>query len=196
MLQELGEKASEHLNKMEDDRTVFFEDCETRIKELELLYREKLRLEEPAKYWKKLEDHYVKKTKTCTVASVVTAIITIILLILIVICLPDIYSKDAHWMEIFRNSAAITVLISIAVYILRLFVKLAMSSLHLSRDARERDTLAYFYLALIEKGAVEEKERAIILNALFSRADTGLLKGDSAPTMPIGVTEIINKLQN
>lgn len=194
MMQELGEKTDEHLNKMEDDRTVFFEDCGTRIKELEVLYREKLQLEAPAEHWKKLESKYIEKAKKCIIASVVTAAVIIIILAIVLICLPNIYSADAHWIEIFRNSAAITILISVAVYILRLFVKLAISSLHLSRDAKERNTLAYFYLSLIEKGAVDEKERAIILNALFSRADTGLLKGDSSPTMPTGVTEIINKL--
>lgn len=33
----------------------------------------------------------------------------------------------------------------------------------------------------------EEKDREIILQSLFSRVDTGLLKGDSSPTMPDGL---------
>ena len=77
---------------------------------------------------------------------------------------------------------------------LRLFVKMTMSSFHLSRDAKERNNLTYFYLALIENKAVSKKERALILNSLFSRLDTGLLKGDSSPTMSGNVTELVENL--
>jgi hypothetical protein len=40
------------------------------------------------------------------------------------------------------------------------------------------------YLALIKEKAIEPKEREIVLQALFSRADTGLLKTEGGPTMP------------
>ena len=37
------------------------------------------------------------------------------------------------------------------------------------------------------------KSRDIILQALFSRSETGLLTGDSAPAMPsVGMSEIVN----
>jgi hypothetical protein len=55
---------------------------------------------------------------------------------------------------------------------------------HLSRDAEEREQLSYFYLALIKEGAVEKEDRHLIMQSLFSRADSGLLKEDSSPTMP------------
>ena len=105
--------------------------------------------------------------------------------------LPDIFSPDSHMLEVFKNSAIIT---RIAVYTLRLFVKLATSSFHLARDEKKRNMLIFFYLSLIKKKAVIEKEHAIILNSLFSRFDTGLLKGDSAPTMSGNVTELVQVL--
>ena len=42
--------------------------------------------------------------------------------------------------------------------------------------------MTYFYLTLLErKDAVTSEERALVLNALFSSVDTGLVKsGDSA----------------
>ena len=64
----------------------------------------------------------------------------------------------------------------------------------MARDAKERNKLTYFYLALIEKNAVTEKERAIILNSLFSRSDTGLLKGESGPSMSANVTDLTQTL--
>jgi len=90
----------------------------------------------------------------------------------------------------------LTVITSVLVYLVRYFIKMAMSSFHLSRDARERENLSHFYLALIENGAVTEKERAIILNSLFSRSDSGLLKGDSSPTMLTNPSDLIDTLRN
>lgn len=47
------------------------------------------------------------------------------------------------------------------------------------------------YLALLKDGNIEEKNRTIILQSLFSRVDTGLLGVDRSPTMP-GL-DLINK---
>ncbi len=196
MIESLKNQTEEHITKMNSDSTSFFEDCTKRRNELEVLYNEKLKLEEPAKYWQEMENDYKEKARFWVIMSVIVALVTMAGLVIVLALLPNLFSKDSHWIDVFKNSAIITIFLSIAVYILRLFVKLATSSFHLARDAKERNKLAYFYLALIAKGAVDEKERSIILNALFSRADTGLLKGDSAPTMPTGVTEIIGKLNN
>ena len=82
---------------------------------------------------------------------------------------------------------------SVAIYVLRITIKLAMSSFHLSRDAKEREQLAYFYLSLKKDAAISDTERAIVINALFSRSDTGLLKGDSSPSMSANVVELLDK---
>ena len=54
----------------------------------------------------------------------------------------------------------------------------------------EKSALTSFYLSLIANKSLDpEKEieiRTIIMNSLFARVDTGLLKGDNAPTMPGG----------
>ena len=70
---------------------------------------------------------------------------------------------------------------------------MTFSSFHLSRDAEEREQLTHFYLALKKDTEINEQERQLILQSLFSRADTGLLKDDSSPTMP---TSIIEKFSN
>ena len=66
-----------------------------------------------------------------------------------------------------------------------------LSSFHLARDAEERHTLTFFYLALLKDTEVKDKDRELILQSLFSRADTGLLKEDSSPTMP---NDILSKI--
>ena len=84
-----------------------------------------------------------------------------------------------------RYSSFFPLMISFSIY-------MCMSCYHQARDAEERSKLASFYLALIEKGAVTDKERALVINSLFSRADTGLLKGDSTPVMSQNVTELVD----
>lgn len=69
-----------------------------------------------------------------------------------------------------------------------------MSAFHLARDARERYQLTRVYLAMLKANAVDPEHRAIILQSLFSRADTGLLKHDSGPTMPTAmIGELMGK---
>jgi hypothetical protein len=67
---------------------------------------------------------------------------------------------------------------------MRAITKVMFSSFHLARDSEERNTLTYFYLSLVNDSKIDEKDRHLVVQSLFSRADTGLLKEDSSPTMP------------
>src|SRR5690606_11737236 len=79
--------------------------------------------------------------------------------------------------------------ISFIAYAIKILAKLTMSTYHLSRDSEEREQLSYFYLALKKDSNVSDEERQLILQSLFIRSDTGLLKEDSSPTMPSNVIE-------
>jgi hypothetical protein len=69
-------------------------------------------------------------------------------------------------------------------FAVRALTKYMFSSYHLARDAEERHTLTFFYLALLKDTDVKDEDRKLILQSLFSRVETGLLKDDSSPTMP------------
>lgn len=58
------------------------------------------------------------------------------------------------------------------------------------RDAEEREQLTYLYLSLISDQEIDENSRDIVLQALFSRSETGLLTTETGPTMP-SVGEIL-----
>jgi hypothetical protein len=66
-----------------------------------------------------------------------------------------------------------------------MLAKMTFSSFHLQRDAEEREQLAYVYLALVNESKADDESQKIILQSLFSRAETGLLSGENGPTMPI-----------
>lgn len=193
-LAEIAEQTNQYLKKMNEDSEQYFNQKEQRCTDLETLYEEKLKLQAPAEYWNEMERFYTRKGRIWLTVSVVSTLVIISVLIAVLALMPNLFTEDSHWLEVFKNSAIITVVTSIAVYMLRLFVKLSVSSFHLARDAKERNKLTFFYLSLIEKKAVTEKERAIILNSLFSRADTGLLKGDSSPTMSGNISELVEVL--
>ena len=192
----LKEKEEQHIADMKQNSEEFFAESLKKLNDLEELYKEKLKLQAPAEYWKDLEKAYWRKGIAWVVLSVLSAGLTLFVSIMLLRELPNLFTENPQWIEIFKNSAIFTVALSICIYILRLFVKLATSSFHLSRDAKERNNLSYFYLALKNDGSVSDKERIIVLNSLFSRADTGLLKGDSSPTMPTSANDVIKNLMN
>lgn len=174
----------------------YLEDKVNTFKDLEIAYKEKLKLEAPIEYWGKLHNDYNKKGRTWTGIAISTSVSMMILLMVILYNIPSQLNVtlDNFSFQSLRATLILALIISIGVYLIRLFVKLALSAYHLSRDAKERYQLTYVYLALINEGTISEQDRNIVLQALFSRADTGLLKGDSSPTLPDGMINQLTKL--
>ena len=74
--------------------------------------------------------------------------------------------------------------LSFFAFAIKTLSKLTFSAYHLQRDAEEREQLTHLYLALSNDNKVDAESRNIVLQALFSRSDSGLLAGDHSPTMP------------
>ncbi|WP_417446119.1 DUF6161 domain-containing protein [Kangiella sp.] len=160
------------------------------VNTLEETYYEKLRLDGPAKYWNRSAKKY-RKQGFCWLA---------VLIVFLACGIFGIYTNFNNWLlgkalEVNLSSLQGIVifgtLATMFAYLIRTFSKLAFSSFHLMRDSEEREQLTYLYLALKNESAVEEQDRALILQSLFSRTDNGLLGGDSSPTMP-GAADIVN----
>lgn len=193
-----AEKDSQFSTWFDDIKTTkwqnWYDPTTQRVKELEETYREKLKLEEPAKYW----NDRASKLKTQGWIA-----LTLIIVLVGITCwsLAEILwtAPEQIYESWFGNdkSAAIRwsiiyiTLISFIAYAIRALTKFMFSSFHLSRDCEERHTLTYFYLSLLKDSKVDEKDRQLIMQSLFSRAETGLLKDDSSPTMP---SETIGKI--
>lgn len=189
---EMDKIISSELSTQKEEHKKFLEEKNKNIHDLEKLYAENLRLKKPADYWKQMSMDYEKKAKKYIGWSIGIGIITVALLSLLIVFVPET-TQTSHWFDLIKNTAILTVITTILVYALRVFVRMAMSSYHLSRDAREREQLTYFYLSLINEKAVTDSERELIITSLFSRSDTGLLKGDSSPEMPtINLNDFLN----
>lgn len=193
-LLEVKQKTNSEIEEIKTNYQKFKETKEKQLDDLEKLYGEKLKLEKPADYWSKMSKKYRGSGFSWFITSFILASAIISLLTYFIVKIPSLFAETSYWMDILKNTAILSVITGVAIYILRITVKLSMSSFHLSRDAKEREQLSYFYLALMESKGITEQERILVISSLFSRADTGLLKGDSAPTMPQNISDIINKI--
>jgi hypothetical protein len=184
---ELKEEIESWKNERISEVETFISEKKETMNEFEALYTEKLKLQSPAKYWEDLESDFRKEGKNWLIAAGVLSVLFIGLLMKLLYKLPATLNTTLEnaGINTIRGTLILTIIISIGVYLIRLMVKMAMSSYHLSRDAKERHQLSYFYLALINDKAIDTEERLIVLQSLFSRSDTGLIKGDSSPAFPI-----------
>lgn len=190
---DMDARITDELNNQKESHEQFLKEKNQTMQDLEKLYAENLRLKKPAEYWQKMSEDYEKKAKTYMGWSIAIGIISVIMLSLLIIFVPET-TQTSHWFDLVKNTAILTIITTILVYVLRIFVKMAMSSYHLARDAKEREQLTYFYLSLINEKAVTDSERELVITSLFSRSDTGLLKGDSSPEMPtLNLGDIISK---
>lgn len=165
---------------------------QTKLVEMEKLYLEKLRLEAPACYWDNMHQEYLKNGEKWKKWSIWTSIFFIFFLCALLYMAPSELFEQ-YGLNSVKATIFIALIASIGIYIIRLLVTLSTSAYHLSRDAYERFQLTHVYLSLLKAEGIKDEDRAIVLQSLFSRADTGLLKKDSSPTFPKGSVESIIK---
>ena len=166
--------------------TTFYGEKRQELDELEKTFREKLRLEGPAKYWDTFAENYEKRGGKWRNWALVTAGVFVLFTFGFLAMSPSWFLGPEFTAGSIRGTMLVALAVSVLIYFIRLFVKLSTSAYHLSRDARERYQLTHVFLAMVKEGAIQPEDREIILQALFSRADTGLLKTDGGPTMPTG----------
>lgn len=162
------------------------------LKTLEDTYNDKLQLETPIKYWEGLSNKYRMTGFVWFAFSIICIIGLGFYFYQLYTKFPDVFTQIKGTTDFKFNPNSIRqiftflTVVSFGAYFLRLLFKLSFSSFHLQRDAIERKQLTLVYLALLKEGThkVNDKDKEIILQALFSRAETGLLNVDGSPTMP------------
>lgn len=181
----------------ENEWAKWYNPAQSKIKELEETYNKKLQLEAPARYWSIKSLKHKKEGKNALWILIGLSTFAAILLYTILWNAPeDIYKSftgETSRVGAIRWSIVFITLISIIAFAIKSVSKYMFSSFHLARDCEERHTLTYFYLSLLKDSNVDEKDRQLIMQSLFSRADTGLLKEDSSPTMP---NDILTKISH
>jgi len=183
--QELQKSEHEEQQKIQKDEFITYMDgCKTRIADLENTYQEKLRLEKPATYWKKSAKKYGMQGSLWALALIAS----------ILLGLVYFYDFFDSWLKgqaiavklnTLQGAVIFGSILAVYAFLVKTISKLTFSSFHLMRDSEEREQLTYLYLSLNNDGQIDESSRELILQALFSRSETGLLTGESGPTMPV-----------
>lgn len=160
-----------------------------KVATLENTYEEKLKLKKPAEYWAKSARRYGIQGGLWTLAIVA-------LVVLAAINFQEIF---VTWLQGRETPVQLNTIQGVILYgslagvyafLLRVLSRLAFSSFHLMRDAEEREQLTYLYLSLTNEAEIDKESRNIVLQALFSRSETGLLAQEHGPTMP-GAPELL-----
>jgi hypothetical protein len=179
-----------------DKQATDYEVRRQKLQNLEEAYLKKLQLEAPARYWQKLSRFFLGWGWGLLVLSLLLGGIAIggLLWLLIQADTIVIFNEDKLSLSTIRASLILIAATSMAGYLLHLFTKLAISCFHLSRDYRERFQLTNVFLAFLRDGDVkcDDQVKQIVMQALFSRSDTGLLKGEHSFKMP-GVADLMRK---
>jgi hypothetical protein len=182
----LGERKIKNQKKLFDENLRNWSDA---IAELEETYEEKLKLKKPAEYWNRAAKRYGFQGMLWTLCII--ALVVVGLLYFREFFITWLQGKE---IDVQLNSLQGLILFgSIAAtyaFLLRVLSRLAFSSFHLMRDAEEREQLTYLYLSLTNESEVDKESRDIVLQALFSRSETGLLAQEHGPTMP-GVGDLL-----
>ncbi|MCW3076819.1 MAG: hypothetical protein JWO32_1428 [Bacteroidetes bacterium] len=194
----LREEKNELFEKWHNDSKLEFENFKntsvTDISDLKKTYNELLRLQEPAEYWNKRAIQLKKEGNKFLTVFIVLVGVGVLFLYFLLWQTPEgmlksFFNEDKSLA--LRWSIVFITFISLIFIAVRLVSKAMFSAFHLARDAEERQQLTYVYLSLRKDAAVDDKDKQLIMQSLFSRADTGLLKEDSSPTMPGGLDKII-----
>lgn len=168
------------------------------FKNLKKAYIEHLSLEAPERLWNQRSNDHKIKTIDWT--------IVLISVVLLLIGFSTCFIKNIHKYSIgiinevpFLSESFILIsVISFFIYIIRILVKIVMSHHHLYVEYEQKAAMTRFYQALIKADTkINEQEKIIIINALFSKVDSGLVKtdgsGDSDALLAIISKSIRNK---
>lgn len=179
------EKFDNWFTKSDEEYNDFMNNSKKNLSNLEKTYSEKLKIEEPSKFMLEKSNEYKKKAIHWAIAIVIVSAILLVLLGFILS--PKIeFGKKIITVNLFStempvySSIIILSMICLIIYVIRIFIKIMMSSKHLSEEYRQKYVLTYFYLSLVNSGNLDEKLGNIILSLLFTKADTGLIKTDSS----------------
>lgn len=169
-----------------------------RITDLENVYTKKLELEAPAQYWMKMATVNFWKGIVYGILDII-AIVALALMAYTLLANGDVLpifnaSLEGFNLGLLRASLMLLVFTSAWAYVIHVLTRLAISSLHLARDYNERFQLTRVYLALLKDDALKDDQnlRQIVMQSIFCRSDTGLLKTEGGIKMP-AIGDIIGK---
>jgi hypothetical protein len=175
---------TERLGVLHDEQAKKFDaalaDGTKALKAVEDTYDKKLALQRPIKYWELLAKRHGKLAKIFGWVSLGIGIVALGSLIVLAFTFFGNLGQDEspeHW-----QFAVLLIAAFFSVWIVRIFVRLFFSNLHLATDATERRMMILTFVTMAREGKnVAPDDRKLIFQHIFRSASDGLVKDDAAP---------------
>jgi hypothetical protein len=156
-------------------------------------YETHMQLKGPLVYWREKRREHAKGKKVMGwVASISGVIGAGVLIAAAQQLLPASQQADVvPW----RSIALFLLISTFVLWLVRLFVKLMLSHIHLYADAREREVMISTFMALVRRQesreGIKQSDLALVLAPIFRPSTTGVISDDGGPAM---LTDYIGKL--
>lgn len=177
---EVQDQVDKNIAEMDDYKSKVDDWEAKKHKELDVLedtYREKLQLEAPENLWNDRSKKYGKRANCWTIGLCAVSIILLLVIAWFVHSLHEFPKGITEKVPFLSQQVLFIGVISFFVYIIRVIVKIVMSNHHIAMEYEQKAALTRFYQALTYEGVeVDDNEKLIIMSALFSKVDTGLVK--------------------
>ncbi len=188
----------ENINDWRDEIDEWKEKMEKKLTILENTYKEKLKFEAPETLWNEKAENYgcAYKLWGFFVILLSTAIVYFVNKIITEFYFNSKINSisDNDILNYFPKTFLFVGILSLALYVLRVFVKITLSNKHLQLECEQKAALTRFYQALIYDGKnINENERLIIFNALFSKTESGLIKLSDTPNEIENIISLLSK---
>ena len=152
-----------------------------KLSDLEETYKIKLSLEAPEELWNERAEGHENKAKEWTKFLVFTVVALIFALVGLVVVIHSYLNSIQSELPFISESFILISVISFFIYIVRILIKIVMSNHHLATEYKQKAALTRFYQSLTKAGTdISKEERLIIINSLFSKVETGLIKTDTS----------------
>ncbi len=171
-------------SELKKDFDSWIEEKNSRLAELEETYKTKLSLEAPEKLWNDFSREHEDKAKKWQCRLLITSCLLILVLAELIRVIYSFSLEKLNQIPFLSETFILISVISFFIYIIRVLVKLIISNQHLSVEYKQKAALTRFYQALTYAGnEIDKEEKLIIMNALFSKSDSGLVKTDGSNDM-------------
>lgn len=190
--QQFEQKVSE-FSEFKESLNEWQNEKQSKLNDLEETYKNKLSLEAPEQLWNERAEEHKQRAINWTIFLIFAVSVLICSLVFLVLAIHNYSSKISKDIPFISESFILISVISFFVYIVRVLIKIVMSNHHLATEYRQKAALTRFYQSLTYAGTdIDKEERLIIINSLFSRVETGLVKTEALNDSDI-ISAILSK---
>ena len=180
---------NELLTEIKDAHETALKEHEEKLESVRKSFKEAMALRAPVDYWRQKAEKHARKS--LVLARWMFGGMVALALAFLALTALVFSSLNSGKPDTWKIAAPILVGV-VAVWAVRLIVRMYLSQAHLATDAEERVTMVQTYLSLLEEGKMPETgDRQLVLTPLFRPATDGMVKEDG---IPHPVLEMLTKL--